>query len=34
MLLSVWDRYTQLVVIAVARAVGLFVRQAQVGIIQ
>lgn len=34
MLLSVWDRYTELVVITVARAVGLFVRQAQVGMLQ
>jgi hypothetical protein len=34
MLLSMWDRYTELVVITVARAVGLFVRQAQVGMLQ
>jgi hypothetical protein len=33
-LLSVWDRYTELVVVVVSRSVGLFVRQAQVGMLQ
>ena len=33
-LLSVWDCYTELVVVVVSRSVGLFVRQAQVGMLQ
>jgi hypothetical protein len=34
MLLSVWDAYAELVVLVVSRAVGLFVRQPQVGMLQ
>jgi hypothetical protein len=33
-LLSVWDAYAELVVIVVARAVGLFTRQPQGGMIK